>query len=614
MLWWAGHSSCVLACPYPQILISQICQSPIYSNPLLRPAETPFRLPTWAGPRNRVDGNADHLPRNANRSLYRPQNSPKPSESGDQVLVEKEVIRPGIYWYRDESSGVPRKLVATPELVKHWHDQGNAMLSAKLPIPVPKEHDFNAHPMTPAEKLDNNTGWVKEYRLKGDRLFSVLDIQDEEYAKKLPRTIRWTSPWFSSFTDGAGHKWDNVISHLALTTRPRIVDQQPFSSISAALSMATEVKVDASSTLDPGEGGFCLSLAGRLFTGKVTQRLRPRYPVAFSLWGGGIKLSDDDMPPKNKKSPKGPPKPPTASSKGGGGKPGESKPGETTHSTQSEETDEFDGDLPDEEMEEGDEEGGLMNPLAGASGDVKMEEILCDLLQALGVPMPDDSNEHEFKRHLYEAAMCKIKDLAAKGDPNSPQNTANKQMPGQTPNSQHSPARNPQNPLIQQEQQPMYMSLEDINKITDDTMRTIALSMYNENVKLRAEMEASKKTTDSLRDAKLKEASTARDSRIALLSRLSPRVKVDLATMVTAPSMALSMGDGGAVMDPMAQTLAILEKGLADLPRLLTTDSASLSVVPQPTDESILTEARADEIAESMARQMGCGPAQKKAS
>jgi hypothetical protein len=245
-----------------------------------------------------------------------------------------------------------------------------------------------------------------------------------------------------------------------------------------------------------------------------------------------------------------------------------------------------------------------------SNSDVKMEELLCDLLQALGVPMPDESNETEFKRHLYEAAMSKIKELTSKGM--GGQNGAGPPDQNKPPTQQPNASQPQQNPLIQQEQQPMFMSLEEINKLPDP-MRGVALAMYTENQKLRGEMEASKRVTDSLRDAKLKEASAARASRVALLSRLSPRVKADLDAMLALPAMALSMGEGGAVLDPMAQTLAVLEKGLADLPRLLTTDASALSVQQHPRDGDELTEERSDKIADDLARAMGCPPEQKKA-
>jgi len=159
----------------------------------------------------------------------------------------------------------------------------------------------------------------------------------------------------------------------------------------------------------------------------------------------------------------------------------------------------------------------------------------------------------------------------------------------------------------------MYMSLEEINKIPDAPLKAIALSMYNENVKLRGELDANAKTTASLRDAKLKEENAKRNTRVAYLSRLSPRVKADLEAMLALPAMALSMGDGGVVVDPMAQTLAVLEKGLADMPRLLTTDQSALSVQPQPTDGDMLSAEASEKIADDLSRMMGCPPEQKKA-
>lgn len=636
------------------------------------------------------------------------------------MLVEKEVIRPGQYFYRDEQSGSPRKLVVTPELTKHWHDQGNAMLASGLTIPVPCEHDFDAHPMTPADRLKNNAGWVKGYTLKGDKLFSSVDVTDESITPaKLAGSIRWTSPWINSFTDGNGKEWKNVISHLALTTRPRVVNQEPFTGVAAALSMATEAKVD-----ECGDKGLCLSRAG-LILGDA-----PAYPMAFSLWAGGVAMNTehdkigrftgsgvskgrkkkdhkkeaasmssraeanssiagsghDDLnesteearghakdaakaasegnhqqaayhhmkaserhyalathpkhegtyfsrvhmaaheahnkaadahiarkqkeidaamgilPPQKGKPPK-----PGSQPESQGGKPDANPTPEEEIDIEGDGEDDDIGGDSDNEMDDAD----MLND---ANGDIAMEELLCDLLQALGVPMPDESNEQEFKRHLYEAVMSKIKELTSQGlkkdqDANDPtKNPDQNKPPNQNPNTSH--PNKAQNPLIQQEQQPMYMSLEDINKLPDP-MKGVALAMYNENVKLRTEMESDKKVVNSLRDAKLKDAASTRLTRVSLLSRLSPRVKADLDAMLAIPAMALSMGEGGIVVDPMAQTLAILEKGLADIPRLLTTDQSALSVQPHPQDADALTTERADEIADGLARHMGCPPVSK---
>ncbi len=508
------------------------------------------------------------------------------------MIVEKEVIRPGTYWYRDQQTGDPRKLVVTPELTRYWNEQGNAMLATGLTIPVPCEHDFSAHPMTPADRLKDNAGWVSGYSLKGDRLFSTLDIQDAGIAAKLPGTIRWTSPWINSFTDGNGKRWENVISHLALTTRPRITEQAPFPSVAAALSMASTSEMDLTT-----DTGVCLSRAGRLARRKRDKHIMPLYPIAFSMYTG-IALAD--FPPKKSKKPGMGDDPEELEEPEGGDLEDDAEGSEPLTDADA------GGDAP---PPSGDDNIDL-EPFGDPAGDVSMTELLCDLLGALGIHCESSGNEEMFKRELYNAAMTKIHELTAKGqnDGKDPNRT---NPPGSPPNNPK-PQQGQQNPLIQQEQQPMYMSLEQINALPDP-MKSVALAMYQENVKLRGEMEASKKVTNSLRDGKLKEAEAARKSRVALLSKLSPRVKADLDAMVASPSCALSMGDGGVVVDPMAQTLAVLEKGLADLPRLLTTDASALSVAPQPVDADVLSEARIEEVANSMARHMGITP-QSKAS
>lgn len=564
------------------------------------------------------------------------------------MLIEKEIISPGVYWYVDEKTGLPRKLEVTPELTKYWHEQGSKMLSFGLPVPVPYEHDFDQHPMTPKDKLLNNAGEVKEYRLKNNALFGVVDVQDPEAQKKVGKSIRWTSPWINSFTDGDGRQWNNVITHLALTTRPRITKQAPFPSIAAALSLATEMPKDT-----PPEGGFCLSNAGKLVKNMKTGAVRPLYPIAFSLLSGGARFAEDDDTRPLKKKDKG------SSSSGGdkkesssdkkeggssssssGGPPSKSKtsssskpPTKDENPTPSQDefgvgrdggSDENGGDVDDIFTPDSESGGGGMgspgssplNPLGDPSGDVRMEEILCDLLNALGVYMPENISESEFKRALYEAAMGKIRELTSKAqmmmDPTHPANMQGQMPPAKPPTPMGAGGTNQPNPLVQQEQPPMYMSLEEINKLPEP-MRGVALAMHTENVKLRAEMDAAKKTTDSLRDAKLKEATAARDTRITLLGKMSPRAKADLETMKALPSMALSMGDGGQVVDPMDQTLTLLEKSVSDMPRLLITEASALSVQQQPTDGEMSQEA-IDSLADSFARSMGAPPEQKKAS
>ena len=493
------------------------------------------------------------------------------------MLIEKEVIRPGCYFYTDEKTGLPRKLVVTPELCKHWHDQGNAMLSAGLTVPVPYEHDFSAHPMTPKDKLLNNAGEVKAYTLKGNKLFSSVDVQDPDVKGKIGHSIRWTSPWINSFTDGSGKTWNNVISHLALTTRPRIVEQQPFSSIAAALSMAADVRAEGTALPSIGTDGFCLTRAARLGVRKSTNRIEPCYPVAFSLFTG-VALGAGDFPPKK-------------------GKPDGKKPGDGDQTPDDDFEDEDDDDDSNDETID-------LEPLGDSAGDVSMVELLCDLLGALGIQVQHAGDEAQFKRELYNAAMTEIHTLTGKAK--SAEEQPNRTNPiGMSPNTKKpDPNKQGQNPIVQQEQQPMFMSLDEINKLPDP-MRGVALAMHAENQKLRADLDASSKTTNGLRDAKLAEATEKRKQRVAFVGKFMPHAKSDLEAMLSLPSMALSLGDAGVVNDPMAVTLNLLEKGMADLPKLLTTDASALSIAAQPTDETMLSDARVNEIADGLARMMG---------
>ena len=499
-------------------------------------------------------------------------------------LIEKEVIRPGTYFYRDESTGAPRKLVVTPELTRYWHEQGNAMLATGLTVPVPCEHDFNAHPMTSADRLKNNAGWVAGYTLKGDKLFSSVNITNPEITEeKLRGSIRWTSPWINSFVDGKGKEWKNVISHLALTTRPRIVEQQPFGSVAAALSVA-----HSATLTDAGkDNGFCLSNAGRLATRKSDKRVMPRYPMAFSMLTG-IALGSDDMPPPKGKKP---PMPPGKSS------------------SQGDDGDEYEEDSDGDGEADADEGNIDLEPFGDPAGDVKMEELLCDLLGALGIQCQHAGDPEQFKRELYNAAMTKIHELTGKNDPKQqPQQPNRANPPGQPPNNpQQKPGQT--NPLIQQEQQPMYMSLDEINKL-DEPLKSVALSMHNAMSQANAREAEATKRLNSLTQAELAKANEARIKRVNLITRFMPRVKSDLDAMLSNSGMALSMGDGGQVIDPMAQTLSVLEKGLQDLPKLLTTDASALSVQPQPQDADMLTDARSDEISDVLAKAAGL-PARK---
>ncbi len=143
-------------------------------------------------------------------------------------LLEKEIIAPDEY---QTPTGVVR---ATPARIRHWYEQGRKMLAKRLQIPLPWEHQEDAKPRTPAEKLADqaryNAGQLRRYFLDRDgRLWGVLDIPDARTAEHVQKNVKYVSPEIDpEFTDGDGETWHDVITHVALTPRPVYHRQSPF--------------------------------------------------------------------------------------------------------------------------------------------------------------------------------------------------------------------------------------------------------------------------------------------------------------------------------------------------------------------------------------------------
>ena len=476
--------------------------------------------------------------------------------------VWKEILRVGKHTYID-GDGKPQVLDATPAFVQHLHDQGKAMRSAGLSIPVPMEHDSAVKPLTAAEKaahqLKTNAGWVEDYRLgkvknpdgsEVDAVFGQHDILDPDVAKKLPHTIRWVSPWISSFVDGAGKAWSNVITHSALTTRPRVANQLPFPD-PAALSLAAPLNEM------PLDRGVALSCAGLLAPDG-----KPAYPMAFSLWQG-VQLAAEDFGKKKEKpegkeeKPEG--KPPM---KEGGEKPpmkGEKPEGK-------------DGPLFGKEGGEGhDDPNAVLEPIEEAlvdpDGDISVHDVLCDLLETVDIVLEEGDGEN-FEERLYKALMEKMK----MDKPDKPQ--------AADPGNQSAPA--PQGaaqtrvaPPPVYMSQPVQLSMETVNAITDPTMKQVALSMLQQQ-----------QTNEALRQHAFAQAQEARQKR---LGEVLPQYTEDAQAKILelAKGAKFSLGDDGRVKDDLSAMLDILDgnklKGI-DLPALLTNPAAALAVMPHPKE------------------------------
>ncbi len=457
------------------------------------------------------------------------------------MLVEKEIIAPGTYWYLDQNTKEPRKFEATPAIVQHFHDTGKAMLSAGLSVPIPLEHQPEAKPQTAAQKaaqqLRDHTGWMHDYKMKGGALFGVLDIQDEEIAKKLPRTIRYTSPYIGSFTDGDGKNWHGVITHLALTSRPRIKRQEPFASIAAAMSLVPQkpLKVEA---ID----GLALSRAGLLVKSK-SGVLLPKFPLAFSLWAGGISLAVEEIKKEVEARKKKPPE----------------KPKEKEYEEGYDEDEEHEeGYDEDEEHEEGYEDTGAIEEIGesivDADGDIDVCEVICDLLEAVGIQMPEGTDKDNFHERLYKASMDHVKSkMKPEGDMGEPKKD---QLPA--------------NPVIQ-EQPPLFMALSqsDVDAFTDPKIKGLAQMAF------------------SLQQNTLAAARNKRQARIAALCQRRPQ-DTELPKMLAAQDqqIALAMAQEGTVNDPMLPLLDILERGIVDMPKLLTADTDRFTEQPHPKEYS----------------------------
>lgn len=96
-----------------------------------------------------------------------------------------------------------------------------------------------------ADMVRNTVGWLEDLAVGDDgTAYHVLNIADAEEAKKMASGLRrFTSPELRrSFTDGKGATYENIISHVALTNRPRNSDQTAFVPVTddAALQFSLE--------------------------------------------------------------------------------------------------------------------------------------------------------------------------------------------------------------------------------------------------------------------------------------------------------------------------------------------------------------------------------------
>lgn len=136
--------------------------------------------------------------------------------------------------------------------IAHLNHRLKEMISAGLQIPVSKEHQSVAKPMSPmewerfqAEKAWATCGWVQDGFVKPDGTLCLqVEVPDEEDARRVA-VIRYVSPEIvRDFMDGNGKVWPGLsITHLAVTPRPVQHRQTPFERIQLSLSHPRRVRL-----------------------------------------------------------------------------------------------------------------------------------------------------------------------------------------------------------------------------------------------------------------------------------------------------------------------------------------------------------------------------------
>lgn len=466
------------------------------------------------------------------------------------MKVRKEIIPPGVYTYLHGKTGQSAKLAVTAKDNDRYARLGNEMLAAGLSVPVPLEHQPDAVPMSDAEKMawqtKHNTGWVEKFEVENGKLFAQLDIADPDVAKKLPHTIKFVSPHINSFLDGNGRQWDNVITHVALTTRPRITNQSPFANLSAALSVVGALPMQTPQAAVATSEGVSISAATLL-----DPLGKPVYPIAFSL-ATGIKLAADEV-------------------------------------DEIVEHEEPDGDEEEVAVEE--------KPVAPVpdldgdgdqdAGDLVIEEAIMHLLKVLG-HNPPPMNKATFKRDLYECLMSALQEKVTKAEtPEEPDPVADDDM-----------LATDDAPVVQ-EQPNMFASLEEVKAIKDPEQRRLAEWAF----RLKQDADRQKARADAASLSLFAAAQKRQDARRERILGSIPKsrreeVRKGLAAMAPTGA-AFSLGDQGNVIDPLDAVYSLLEKAIPNMPAVLTDEPAAFSIQKPP--KGGMSEERHEEIVSRLA-------------
>lgn len=169
---------------------------------------------------------------------------------------EQTFLQPGRYHV-----GGGRFRDFTAQEIASYVNGTKELLAAGHSVPLIFEHaapgsDEGSPRDTKAAQVKHGAGWLEGVNLGNDgSALHVLDVTDPDAFKKLSDgSIRFTSPELRpTWTDGKGRVFKNIISHVALTHKPRNPDQsklQPVQEPALQFSLADLEPIQMSDNAD----------------------------------------------------------------------------------------------------------------------------------------------------------------------------------------------------------------------------------------------------------------------------------------------------------------------------------------------------------------------------
>lgn len=177
-------------------------------------------------------------------------------------VFEQVFLKPGRYAigggrFADLTAGQIREHVEnTRRLIKAGYAPPVLTAHAK-----PGAKSGAPRPLSAADKVRNGVGWLEDVRVDGTgAAIHRLRITDAQAAQKIAEgSVRFASPELRpAWEDGLGNHWQNVISHMALTHKPRNPNQSEFREVDHGSAVAVDAgpaqySLDAFSPLQFGD-------------------------------------------------------------------------------------------------------------------------------------------------------------------------------------------------------------------------------------------------------------------------------------------------------------------------------------------------------------------------